>query len=171
MLIRRFEVSRECTRVKFSSDGNMRLRWPIRRFRYLLLPDDRTLSDWLRGSDGMLLSCVTIVGQRESYLSPLSETDMSIFELTHTHPVPLDINALWHSSYEVFEFNQLAHAFEMRPSRVWTRTQSPINIKYHYGGYWPRTRALWRRKWIRTNDTLKRALASYYRIKESLQEF
>lgn len=60
---------------------------PIQRFRYLLLPDDRTLSGWLRGSDGMLLSCVTIVGQRESYLSPLSETDMSIFELTHTRPV------------------------------------------------------------------------------------
>lgn len=77
---------------------------------------------------------------------------------------PLDINALWHPSYEVFEFNQLAHAFEMRPLRVWTRTQSPINIKYHYDDYWPRTWILWRRKWIRINDT---SLASHYRIKLS----
>lgn len=31
---------------------------------YLLLPDERPLRVWPRGPDGMLLSCVTIVGQR-----------------------------------------------------------------------------------------------------------
>lgn len=42
---------------------------------------------------------------------------MSIFELTHTAGYPVDIGSFWHSGYEVFEFNQLAHALEMRPSR------------------------------------------------------
>lgn len=35
---------------------------------------------------------------------------------SHTRS-PVDISSFWHSGYEVFEFNQLAHAFEMRPSR------------------------------------------------------
>jgi len=113
------EDKRECICVEFSSsDENARLRRPesIWRFWYLLLPDDRTLSGCMRGSDGMLLSCVTIVGQRE--LPQSFERDRYEHIWTHAHSrSPIDIGSFWHSSYEVFEFNQLAHAFEMRPSR------------------------------------------------------
>jgi len=113
------EDKRECICVEFSSsDENARLQRPesIWRFWYLLLPDDRTLSGCMRGSDGMLLSCVTIVGQRE--LPQSFERDRYEHIWTHAHSrSPIDIGSFWHSSYEVFEFNQLAHAFEIRPSR------------------------------------------------------
>lgn len=47
---------------EFDADGpGGRINSPI---WYLLLPDDRPLRVWPRGPDGMLLSCVTIVGQR-----------------------------------------------------------------------------------------------------------
>lgn len=63
---------------------------------------------------------------------------MSIFELTHTAPGLYRRGTLWHSAYEVFEFNQLAHAFEIRSTRqlvlkarLTSNTIMPVDVIDH----------------------------------------
>lgn len=86
----------------------------------------------------MLLSCVTIVGQRvTSVLWVLVR-----YEHIWTHAYGCRSlsrrGTLWHSAYEVFEFNQLAHAFEIRSTRqlvlkarLTSNTIMPVDVIDH----------------------------------------
>lgn len=53
----------------------------------------------------------------ESYLSPLSAGPIWAYLNSRTRRLVYRRGTLWHSAYEVFEFNQLAHAFEIRSPR------------------------------------------------------
>lgn len=106
---------------------------------YLLVPDERPLRVRARrGPVGMLLSCVTIVGQRVT--SALWVRYEHIW--THAHAAARLVyrrGTLWHSAYEVFEFNQPGHAFEIRSSRqlkarLTSNTIMPVVVIDHSKG-------------------------------------
>lgn len=105
---------------------------PIQRFWYLLLPDDRTLSSWTRGSDGMLLSCVTIVGQRE--LPQSFERDRYEHIWTHAHALGPSTSARFgiRATRCLNLINSLMRS--RRECRVNSHSK-PDYIKYHYNDY------------------------------------